>query len=447
MNRQNQNILIQEYDEQMTQKYQEVIQDGNLIISGDSDITSLKFIEKFNIQTLKLSINDSIKLQSKTIKELTIQLPLFQEEQILNLNIDDLELENLEVLLLNNNNLENDQLNNLSKFKKLRNLDVSCNNVDLTHLHNVTSLTKLSMQACGLQNIEQITSLLNLKDLDLKINRDIDICPLYQLISLTKLNIQSCNLKQIDKIGQLINLQVLDLSDNLLQHINSISRLVNLKELNIMSNEGVDITPLGDLPGLVSLDLESCGLKQLSALKPLVNLQFLDVSFNSNINISDLCFLRSLTNLLLVKCDLVSIYALKSLVNLEILNISYNNIVYLDVVCNMTNLQELSAYNNKIQDFTLEQLQNCFTNKNNGFNIQNQKQPTKNEILSANKFRAVERAFEKRFQIYLKRKTIQKSFEKFKLKINVAVKETRENNLGFICSAAQLFEQNQFVSQ
>ncbi|CAL6111466.1 leucine-rich_repeat domain-containing protein [Hexamita inflata] len=446
MNRQNQNVLIQEYDEQMTQKYQEVIQDGNLIISGDSDITSLKFIEKFNIQTLKLSINDSIKLQSKTIKELTIQIPLFQEEQILYLNIDDLELENLEVLLLNNNNLENYQLNNLSKFKKLKNLDVSCNNVDLTHLHNVTSLTKLSMQACGLQNIEQITSLLNLKELDLKINRDIDISPLYKLISLTKLNIQSCNLKQIDQIGQLVNLQVLDLSDNLLQHINSISRLINLKELNIMSNEGVDITPLGDLPGLVSLDLESCGLKQLSALKPLVNLQFLDVSFNSNLNISDLCFLRSLTNLLLVKCDLVSIYALKSLVNLEILNISYNNIVYLDAICNMTNLQEFSAYNNKIQDFTqTQQLQNIYQNFINI--IQNQKQPTKNEMLSANKFRAVERAFEKRFQIYLKRKTIQKSFEKFQLKINAAEKEMCENNFGFTCSAAQLFERNQSVSQ
>ncbi|CAL6037766.1 Leucine-rich_repeat domain superfamily [Hexamita inflata] len=98
----------------------------------------------------------------------------FKEQQKLNLTVNDLELENLEVMLLENNNMENDQLYNLAKLKKLHTPDVSKNNVDLKHIHSVTSLTKLYMRECDLKNIDLITSL---EDLDLSSNIDIDLSP------------------------------------------------------------------------------------------------------------------------------------------------------------------------------------------------------------------------------------------------------------------------------
>ncbi|CAL6011164.1 Hypothetical_protein [Hexamita inflata] len=130
----NQIVLNQEYDDQIAREYEEIIKDGSLEIgdwfTGYQEVpTNLKFIEKLNIQTLRLYINTnmSVKLQSRTIKELTLRLSENTEEQVLNLKVDDLELESLEVMNIDRNNLQNDQLYNLSKFKKLHSLNVSQN--------------------------------------------------------------------------------------------------------------------------------------------------------------------------------------------------------------------------------------------------------------------------------------------------------------------------------
>ncbi|CAL5984699.1 Leucine-rich_repeat domain superfamily [Hexamita inflata] len=171
MTEKNENATNEEYDEYMTRKYQGQIEEGNLEVgdqlSGDPEVTNLRFLEKIDISTLNLYISSdmSIKLKSNTLKVLTVfnlrekdeeqqqrlnmQIDEEYEHQYkLNLNIDDLELENLEVLNLQENNLKNNQLNNLAKFKKLHTLNVSWNRIDLMNIHNVTSLAKLFMRDC-----------------------------------------------------------------------------------------------------------------------------------------------------------------------------------------------------------------------------------------------------------------------------------------------------------
>ncbi|CAL5985332.1 Conserved_hypothetical protein [Hexamita inflata] len=178
MTEQNQNVLNQNYDAKMTHKYQTRIKDGSLEIgdwlNGDQEVTNLKFIEKFNIQTLKLYINElmSLKLKSNTIKELTLEQPRHFGKQVLNWKVEDFELENLEVLFLRQQivNECNQQLFNLVKFKKLHTLDVSYNNVDFTHIYCVKNLTQLSMRNCSLNNIDLVQSLTNLEVLDLSAN-------------------------------------------------------------------------------------------------------------------------------------------------------------------------------------------------------------------------------------------------------------------------------------
>ncbi|CAL6002244.1 Leucine-rich_repeat domain superfamily [Hexamita inflata] len=178
MTEQKENVQNEEYDEQMYQKYEGKIQEDNLKIgnwgSGDPKITNYKFLEKFNIKTLNLYIDNkiSIKFRNETIKELILYLVHHgREDKVLNLNVDDLELENLEVLLFQNGpNLYNYQLYNLSKFKKLHTLDVPKSNVDLTHIHKAISLTKLSMFSCSLKKIDKISSLTNLMILNISCN-------------------------------------------------------------------------------------------------------------------------------------------------------------------------------------------------------------------------------------------------------------------------------------
>ncbi|CAL6002444.1 Conserved_hypothetical protein [Hexamita inflata] len=456
MTEQNQNSLNEEYDAKMTLKYEGKIKDGNLEIGnrllGDPEVTNLRFLEQFDISTLNLYISNgmSVQLKSSTLKELKVYNCRDEyegRELRLNLKVDDLELENLEVLDLKYISLENDQLYNLAKFKKLHTLDVSINKVDLTHIHSVTSLTKLYMQRCGLRNIDQISSLVNLKELDLSQNRDIDLSPLWQVRSLTKLTMRECGLTNIDQITQLINLEVLNLDYNQRLTINSIGSLVNLKELDISYNDNIDITPLKDLVGLIKLDMNSCELTQLSALKPLINLQDLNLSHNSDINITELQYLKNLTHLNLNCCNLVSVYVLKPLVNLEYLNISLNNIVYLDANINeMKNLKELYLLRNSISDFSsLEKHQNFNNIDEIGhryFNISYQnKYPSEKELRQANKFRKIESPNIQLKEIQTQHKALKTALDNFKREINMVLNNARQSQIQFTANVIRIFQQ------
>ncbi|CAL6002272.1 leucine-rich_repeat domain-containing protein [Hexamita inflata] len=487
------------YNEHMIRKYEGQIKYGNLEIGdpdrGAPDVINLRFLEKFNIQTLKLYTNNvtSVKLRNKTIKVLT--LGKYRNQFKFYLQVDDLELENLEVLDLADNKLENNQLYNLAKFKKLHSLNISRNNVDLTHIHSVKSLTKLSMQNCEVTDINQISSLVTLKELDLSQNKGIkDISPLCQLKSLTKLNMRQCELKNIDqisllinlqdlnlsenigidisplcklkklirllirecdlinfnKIGLLTNLQVLDSSINILKTIDSIDLLVNLKELTISENQytkTINITSLKYLTDLIKLNLSGCGLRQLSALKPLINLQTLELSNNYFNNINELQYLKSLTHLNLKNCEIVSIYSLRPLLKLEQLDISYNNIVYLDAnIDQMANLKELRVNNNLVSDFSsIEQHPNYNNTNENGFNIYKQKLPSFVQLFDANESRNIESPNIQLKQIQTQRKSFQTMFSNFKQEINAVLNNACQSQIQFTTKIIHIFQYlNQF---
>ncbi|CAL6085373.1 leucine-rich_repeat domain-containing protein [Hexamita inflata] len=399
-----------EYDDKMIHKYKENIQDGDLSIGelerGDSEITNLRFLEQFNIQTLTLFISNqlSVKFRNYMIKELSIW-NLDKYQKLINvLQVDDLELENLEVLKLEDNNLENNQLYNLVKFKKLHSLNVSKNKVDLTHIHCVTSITELSMGGCGLKNIDQLQSLINLEDLDLSSNilenqqlknlftfnklhslnvskNKVDLTHIHKVTSLTKLTMQTCYLSNIDQITSLVNLEKLVLSFNQnvlfkhnnitesvkkcgLNNIDQISSLANLKDLDLSGNN-IDISPLYQVNSLTKLSIVSCGLKNIDQVAPLTNLEVLyiscnhlqtidsirqlvnikelDISWNSNINISPLKDVVSLIKLSVHGCELTQLSALKHLVNLQFLDISCNYNIIITELQHLTNLTVLNT--------------------------------------------------------------------------------------------------------
>ncbi|CAL6031685.1 leucine-rich_repeat domain-containing protein [Hexamita inflata] len=466
----NQNVQNLKYDSKMTHKYERQIKDGILSITRDTEVKNFRFLEQFNIEILKIrNIDKQIKLRNMTVRELDLgkQMEEYEHQYKLNLNLDDLELENLEVLNLQYNNLENDQLQNLAKFKKLHILDVSYNKVDLTHIHNVSSLTKLSMRECGLQNIDQISSLINLQELDLSTNRNINLTPVQTIKRLINLNVSDCNLCQIDQIGSLTNLEVLDLSNNKgidltpvcklksltklslrhcdLKNIGQIVFLTNLEVLDISSNK-INITPLNSLVGLIQLDLSMCGLTQLRALKPLINLRNLKLSFNYFINITELQYLKNITHLNLFWCNLVSICVLRPLVNLENLNISNNKIVYLDAnFNNMQKLQIFAAEQNLISDFSSIIQHKYYDNLDEkGFDISNQKIPSEEELFNANKMRCVESPNIQLKQIKNQHKSLQMTFSNFKKQINEVMNNTRQSEIQLTANVVRLF---QFLNQ
>ncbi|CAL6002308.1 leucine-rich_repeat domain-containing protein [Hexamita inflata] len=451
MNEQKQNALNEEYDAKMTRKYEGKIKDGNLEIGdmfgGDPEVTNLRFLEKFDISTLNLYISNemSVKLRSNTLKKLAVTnlRDEYKQQQLrLNLKVNDLELENLEVLELNGICMNNDQLVNLTKFNMLHTLDVSRNKVDLQRcglkninqiswlinleeidlssneyidvspVYKIKSLVKLNMKKCGLKNIDQLSSLVNLKDLDLSQNQCIqDVSPVYKIKSLVKLNMKKSGLKDIDQIVPLTNLEVLDLQQNLLQIIDSIRFLVNLKELHICGNDRLDITPLED---------------------------------------STLQYLKNLKHLNLKNCNIVSIYVLRPLVNLEVLHISDNKIVHLDANINeMTNLKEFRVNNNLVSDFSsIEQHPNYNNINENGwrsFYISDQKEPSEEELRKANKLRKIESPNIQLKEIQNQHKALKTALNNVKQEINATISNAWQSKIQFTANVVRLFQLlNQF---
>ncbi|CAL6063426.1 receptor-like_protein [Hexamita inflata] len=371
---QNNNNLNKEYDDQMYRKYEGKIQDGNLEIGkktefdnwprqfanviGDPEVTNLMFVEKFNIQTLKIFISNDIciKIQSKTIKKINLEQTamdcmiltdnnfggqLISNPKKLNMQIDNLELENLEVLDLHHNSLENDQLQNLAKFKKLHTLNVSRNNVDLTHIQYVSSLTKLSMRECNLNDINQITLLTNLADLDLSGNTNLDLSPLCKVKSLSKLFINNCGLKNIEKIVLPTNLEVLSISDNFQL------QTIYIEVLDASYNQLQNIDNIHYVTSLTKLFMRKCRLTNIDQITYIVNLEELDISYNNCIkDISPLYQVRSLTKLFINNCGLKNIDQIAQLINLEVLNVSDNQLLTTNSIGSLVKLKELDISKN-----------------------------------------------------------------------------------------------------
>ncbi|CAL5985052.1 T9SS_type A sorting domain-containing protein [Hexamita inflata] len=409
MSAQNQNVQNQEYETKMTHKYEGKINNGNLeigdVYNGDPEITSLSFIEQFNIVTLILNINDNmdVKLSSRTIKSLTLQRPYYQYQ--LNLNIDDLEFENLEELQLQNNASEKtyqqfNQSSKITKFKKLHTLNISLqtlNSVDLKHICSIRSLVTLYVVQCGLRSI--------------------------------------------DCIGSLINLEVLDISLNEVLKINQMRLLVNLKELNISNNDRINITPLKYLVGLIKLDLSSCAIKKLNVLKSLVNLQYLNAQYNYSVDISALQYLKKLTFLNLTGCDLISIFYLSPLVNLESLKISNNHLVCLDAnLNNMNKLTHFEAFENRISDFTSISNHQYF----NKFLLYNKDKPTKTQLRFAKKVGKLQDSNILLIELQNKQKSSYTTLNNLKWKINQLINLIHANQIQFTSTAVNLFHLSVF---
>ncbi|CAL6063446.1 LPXTG_cell wall anchor domain-containing protein [Hexamita inflata] len=300
------------------------------------------------------------------------------------------------------------------------------------------------MRICELKNIDLISSLVNLKELDLSYNRDFDLSPLYKLKSLTKLSMNNCDLKNIEQIVQLTNLDVLEVSLNQLKTINQIYLLVNLKQLDISWHNEIDISPLKELVGLIKLNLSYCALTQLSALKPLTNLLDLDISHNSDIIITELQYLKNLKFLNLQYCNLVSIYVVRPLVNIEELNISLNNIVHLDANLNeMKKLKQFRAEQNRISDFKSiikhPNYKNFDENCQKYLNKFNQTKPSKEEVRKAKQIIRIERQNLKLKEI--PHKMHQTVFNNFKQEINAALNNACQSKIQFTANVVRLFQQ------
>ncbi|CAL5983463.1 Conserved_hypothetical protein [Hexamita inflata] len=267
--------LDNQYDELMTEKYLSKIINGSLIIDNDSELTSLQFVQYLNVNQFKLLFCKTVipELSSSTINEMDITYCNAQ-------SLEHYRLENLEILNLQCYKIDGMQqtqiLWNIVQFPKLQQLSLfGFIGVDITPLSQIAfSITKLSLNTCGLKNVEILKILLNLKELDLSNNQFIDISALHDMTQLISLDLSFC----------------------CLENVNTLRSLIILKELKLRCNL-IDVTPLQYLTNLFRIDLNSCGLYNISVLQYLDNLEEVDISNNCIIYIQPLQQLNSIVEL------------------------------------------------------------------------------------------------------------------------------------------------------
>ncbi|CAL6013480.1 Conserved_hypothetical protein [Hexamita inflata] len=354
---------LSEYDQRMINKFQDKIIDGKLDIKDDQELTDLSFIQKLNVTkvTIDSCVHVTIDIFNDNIKEFYVNRCDFA-------NVDDLKLNNLEILSLRENGMKGTQnilvqMQNNPKFSHLKELDLSENRKEIHRLDNqnlsiamycvlyqicfeeelqlndqksMVNLVKLTLHGNRITNISVLSTLINLEELDLGMNRNININPIQYLTKLTKLSLENCGLTNIQDL----------------------SSLTNLIELNLAENEGIDISPINKLTQLVNLNLYLCKLQNITPLKKLNKLENLNVKANE---ITDWTLLGSLNNLKVLSLSLLSfiesidITPLQYLRNLKALNISSTKIAEISVLRKLTNLEEL--YISAVTNFDISLLQ------------------------------------------------------------------------------------------
>ncbi|CAL5970854.1 T9SS_type A sorting domain-containing protein [Hexamita inflata] len=313
---------------------------------------------------------------------------------------------------------------------------------DLVPKLSSKTIKELTLQFCGIYSVEQF----QLENLEVLILHDSFYTQIKtnwlqltqsitQFNNLKALTLYGYNGMDISPLSQMTQLQKLILGQLGLQNTNMLSPLVNLNELQIQSNQNIDITSLQFLTQLTILNLDSCCLKNIDALQSLVNLNELSLYSNENVHITPIQFLKQLKKLNICYCCIKNIDILQSNKKLEKLFLQNNLIVYIQPLQHLNSLTEVNAQSNKVIDSqTIQKL------SKQGFNLNNQRQPSAEEIKYANKIRDVNSPITSLNQICSKTQILKSKFDAKIQKLEQSLESLKYNHGMFVAKVASLLQ-------
>ncbi|MGL5381693.1 leucine-rich repeat domain-containing protein [Clostridium sp.] len=160
-------------------------------------------------------------------------------------NLDELIIEN-EAKIANKENI--DIISSISSITKLRLVNCGIDNsMDLNHLANMKNLTHLSLLDNKITNIDFLADCKTILVLLLGGNNIEDISPLKELSNLIQLDLYNNNISDLTPLSKLTSLTLLDLSKNKISDINTLANLKKLDWLFLNNNSISDISPLKDI--------------------------------------------------------------------------------------------------------------------------------------------------------------------------------------------------------
>ncbi|CAL6097294.1 leucine-rich_repeat domain-containing protein [Hexamita inflata] len=240
------------------------------LIYDDEQLKDLDFIRTLNIQSLELVNCDNIvpKLQSSTIR----QLQLINCNRLISVHsLQNYDLSNLEILTFCADKMgQTDQnlVSQILKYQKLSQLILIGQKINVNPLSQMVQLTYLSINDCGLCNIDALKSLSNLEELSLDWNNGVDITSLQHLTQLIILQLNYCNLISVDALRPLNKLKYLSIIKNSVVYIQPLLELNKLSALDARYNKIQDILSIQNHPSfqLFKIDFQEQPQQQLLKL-------------------------------------------------------------------------------------------------------------------------------------------------------------------------------------
>lgn len=222
------------------------------------------------------------------------------------------------------------QIGNLINLEELEIYSGGQMNEIAEELKNLIHLRVLSLPGQNIKELGPITTLTELKVLNLSNNEDIDLSGINQCNQLAELTLSGCNLTNLE----------------------SIKGLKELKVLNLSNNEDIDLTGISEYKNLISLMLAGCNLVNLDYIKTLPKLESLNLSNNKGIDLVGLGEYQNLLNLTLSGCNITDVNEIAKLEKLVALELGYNSITDISPLRAISTLEYVWLYNNEIEDIS-----------------------------------------------------------------------------------------------
>ena len=220
------------------------------------------------------------------------------------------------------------------------------------YLIDVIEIANLDAAKRGIESLEGIQCLQNLKYLNFGSNQISDISALLNLTNLKWLFFYDNQVSDISALSNLTSLQDLSFSDNQVSDISALSNLTSLQDLSFSGNQVSNIYALSNLTSLKELRFYYNQVSDISALSNLTSLQDLSFRGNQVSNIYALSNLTSLQCLWFENNQVSDISALSNLTSLQYLSFDDTQVSDISTLSNLTSLQDLSFGGTQVSDIS-----------------------------------------------------------------------------------------------
>jgi len=266
----------------------------------------------------------------------------------------------LSLTSLSAQNVGIDDLTGIEYAQNLSSLILAFNAIDdLSALSTLTNLTYLGLPYNQIYDLSALSALTSLTTLYLHHNFIDDLSDLSPLTDLSVLFLGYNRITDLSALAPLTKLAKLKLYSNQLNNVSVLSSLTNLTELDLSSTQISDLSILSPLTNLTELKLGDNPIADVSALSPLTSLTSLTLNSNKMLDLSTLPRFPSLIGLNLYNSDLNDVSALSSLTSLTDLNLGANRISDASALAPLTNLTSLDLGRNNLSELsTLPQFPN-----------------------------------------------------------------------------------------